>query len=102
MKSFAFYLVTNISSALLGPKTFSIQQRYHPVPRPDVKAKEGLSLARGDVTESLACCSAMKNGAVRSGTYVKDKAVAGTTYLKERDWSREKEFAGKAGTATKS
>ena len=57
--------------------------------------------ARGDVTESLVCCSAVKNGAVRSGTYVKDKTVAGATYLKEKDWSREKELAGKAGTATK-
>lgn len=43
----------------------------------------------------------VKSGAAKSGTYVKDKTVAGATYMKEKDWSREKEMAGKAGTATK-
>lgn len=43
----------------------------------------------------------MKSGAIKGGTYVKDKTVAGATYLKERDWSKEKEMAGKAGQATK-
>lgn len=44
----------------------------------------------------------LKTGAVKSGTYVKDRSVAGATYLKEKDWTKEKEMAGKAGQATKS
>ena len=43
----------------------------------------------------------IKTGAAKSGTYVKDRSVAGATYLKEKDWTKEKEMAGKAGQATK-
>ena len=43
-----------------------------------------------------------KSGAAKSGVYVKDKSVAGATYLKEKDWTKEKQMAGKAGQATKS
>ena len=46
--------------------------------------------------------AAVKNGAVKSGKYVTDKSTAGVNYVKEKDWSKEKELAGKAGQATKS
>lgn len=45
--------------------------------------------------------AAVKNSAAKGGIFVKDKTMAGASYLKERDWTREKEIAGKAGTATK-
>lgn len=45
--------------------------------------------------------AAVKAGAMKSGTYVKDKSVAGATYLKEKDWTKEKEIAGHAGQAAK-
>ena len=44
----------------------------------------------------------MRDGAAKSGTYMKEKTSAGFTAVKQKDWSKEKEMAGKAGAATKS
>ena len=46
-------------------------------------------------------CAAVKTGAANTGAFLKQKSTAGATYVKEKDWSKEKELAGKAGTATK-
>lgn len=44
----------------------------------------------------------VKQGAAKSGKFVTDKSTAGVNYVKEKDWTKEKEMAGKAGQATKS
>jgi len=43
----------------------------------------------------------VKTGAAKSGKFVTDKSMAGVNYVKEKDWKKEKELAGKAGQATK-
>ena len=65
---------------------------------------EDKSLLKGRLqnrAELLVTNAGIKSGAAKSGTYVKDRSAAGATYLKEKDWTREKEMAGKAGQATK-